>query len=94
MRRSAPAADFGCPHNAARLVLAAFLVCAAQAWAGVDDCISEYAGAHDFNGSILVRKGDAVLSSGSFGPANFQHRVRNTTDLDEFVAGIGKRAVE
>ena len=88
MTRTAPAAGF--LHKAARLVLAAFLMCATQAWAGVDEYISEYAAAHDFNGSILVRKGDAVLYSGSFGLANFQHRVRNTASTRYKIASITK----
>jgi CubicO group peptidase (beta-lactamase class C family) len=77
--------------NAAGLVLVAFFLCGTPAWAGnAGEFIAGYAASHDFNGTILVRRGGATLYSGSFGLANFQHQVRNTTATRYKIASITK----
>lgn len=52
--------------------------------------IAEYARAHDFNGSIVVARGEQTLYAGSFGLANFEHRVPNTPDTRYKIASITK----
>lgn len=77
-------------------VLAAIAICllAPQAFAGdsppLTRFIGEYAKANDFNGSILVRRGDSTLYSGCFGLANFQHHVPNGPATRYRIASITK----
>lgn len=52
--------------------------------------IESYATEHKFNGSILIQKNGKIGYEQSFGLANFQHKVRNTSETKYRIASITK----
>lgn len=67
-------------------------VVACPAWAKPPDAafIEQYALAHDFSGSILVARDQEAVYSGTFGRANIEHGVANTSSTHFKAASITK----
>ncbi len=56
----------------------------------VAKAIEQYASDHNFNGTILVKKGDTLLHHKSYGLANREFKVKNSRDTRYKIASVTK----
>jgi CubicO group peptidase (beta-lactamase class C family) len=77
-----------------RIILCLFLLattCFAQDVARMDEAVQSYVANEQFMGSALVARGDQVLFSKSYGSANLEWDIPNTTDTKYRIGSVTKQ---